>query len=76
MDEESRTAARQLAMQYGCSVSEAIRRAVLRHRDAVLGVPLKSRTERRKVLERLFPLFDEHDAGEEIRRLKSEDRGF
>ena len=32
LDEETRTAARQLAMRYGCSTSEAIRRAIVRHR--------------------------------------------
>ena len=76
MDAETRLAARQLALRYGCSTSEAIRRAVLRHRDAVFGVPPEARSERRKVLNRLFELFEGHDAEREIGRLKSQDAGF
>jgi hypothetical protein len=57
-------------------MSEAIRRAVRRHRDAVFGVPAESRQERRKVLDRLIDLFEGNDPEEEIRRLKSEDEGF
>ncbi len=58
LDDDTRHAARELALRYGCSVSEAIRRAVIRQRDASLGVPASTRKERRKVLERLFELFD------------------
>ena len=76
LDEEVRQAARQLALKYGCSTSEAIRRAVVCHRDTVFGVPAQSRQERRRVLNRLFDLFEGHDAAEEINRLKTEDRGF
>ena len=76
LDDETRTAARQLAMRYGCSTSEAIRRAVVHHRDAVFGVPAESRRERRQVLTRLFDLFSGHDAEDETRRLKAEDQGF
>ncbi len=76
LDDDTRQAARQLALRYGCSMSEAIRRAVVRHRDAVFGVPAESRRERRRVLERLFDLFAGHDAEEEVRRLKAEDLGF
>jgi hypothetical protein len=76
LDEDTRKAARQLALRYGCSTSEAIRRAVVRHRDAVFGVPAGSRQERRKVLDRLFDLFDGHDADDETRRLKTQDEGF
>ena len=77
LDEDTKQAARQLALKYGCSTSEAIRRAILRHRDAVVfGVPAESRRKRVKVLERLFVLFDDHDAEGEIRRLKSRDEGF
>jgi hypothetical protein len=73
LDEESRRAARQLAARYGCSTSEAIRRAVLRHRDAVFGIPAQSRRERRSNLLRLIDLFQGHDAADEIRRLKAQD---
>ena len=76
LDEETRKAARQLALRYGCSTSEAIRRAVLRHREALFGVPAESRKERRKVLERLFDLFEGNDPEEEVRRLKEQDEGF
>ncbi len=76
LDDETRQAARQLALRYDCSTSEAIRRAVVRHRDAAFGVPAERRRERRRALERLFELFEGHDAEEEIRRLKSEDEGF
>jgi hypothetical protein len=57
-------------------MSEAIRRAVLRHRASLLGVPAKSRQERVRLLKRLFELFEGNDPEEEIRRLKSEDEGF
>jgi len=76
LDEETRKAARELAARYGCSMSEAIRRAVLRHRASLLGVPAKSRQERVRLLKRLFELFEGNDPEEEIRRLKSEDEGF
>ncbi|MBZ5497797.1 MAG: hypothetical protein LAP85_15445 [Acidobacteriia bacterium] len=76
LDPETRQAARQLALRYGCSTSEAIRRAVLRHRDTVFGVPVESRNERRRVLERLFKLFEGNDAEEETGRLKTQDQGF
>lgn len=76
LDDESRHAARQLAQRYGCSASEAIRRAVVRHRDAVLGVPAARRRERMRALEQLFDLFEGHDAADEIRRLKNQDEGF
>ena len=76
LDSESRKAARQLSLRYGCSTSEAIRRAIIRHRDSVFGVPAESQRVRRKVLHRLFDLFEGHDADEEIRRLKAEDEGF
>jgi hypothetical protein len=76
LDDDTRAAARQLSLRYGCSTSEAIRRAVVRHRDAVFGVPAASRKERRQVLERLFDLFEGHDAEAELRRLKEQDSGF
>ena len=76
LDSETRTAARELAHRYGCSTSEAIRRSVLHHRDAVLGIPRARRDERIRVLERLFDLFEGHDATDEIRRLKEQDEGF
>ena len=76
LDEEARYAACELAHRYGCSVSQAICRAVLRHRDAVLGLPPARRSERVRTLERLFDLFQDHDPADEVRRLKEEDQGF
>lgn len=76
MDKQTRQAARELALRYGCSTSEAIRRAVLRHHDSLFGIPAQSRTERRKVLDRLVELFEGRDAEEEVRRIKAQDEGF
>lgn len=76
LDEQSRAAARQLARRYGCSVSEAIRRSVIRQRDAEMGLSARRRRERALVLRRLFELFDGNDPAAEVRRLKEEDAGF
>ena len=76
LDDETREAAQQLAASYKCSISEAIRRSIVRQRDTVLGVPAATRKERRQALSRLIELFDGHDAEAEIRRLKAEDAGF
>jgi hypothetical protein len=76
LDPESRKAARELALRYGCSTSEAIRRAVIRQRDAAFGVPAAGRKERVAALKRLFELFEGNDADDEIQRLKSQDAGF
>ncbi len=76
LDDETRLAARQLAASYDCSVSEAIRRAVVLQRDAARGLPLEKRQQRVETLEHLFVLFDGNDPEEEVRRLKAEDEGF
>jgi hypothetical protein len=76
LDEEAREAARQLARRYGCSLSEATRRALVRQRDAEVGVPPGRRSERGRALRRLFDLFGGNDPAAEVRRLKAEDRGF
>jgi hypothetical protein len=76
LDEDVRKAARELAAVYKCSTSEAIRRAVIRHRDTVYGVPAASRKQRQRALRRLFDVFDGNDAAAEVRRLKAEDEGF
>lgn len=76
LDDDARTAARELAHRYGCSASEAIRRAILRHRDTVFGIPQARREERVRILNRLFDLFEGHDAADEVRRLKEQDEGF
>jgi hypothetical protein len=76
LDHEARKAARELALRYDCTLSEAIRRAVVRQRDAVLGVPQAVREERTQILHRLFELFEGNDPQAEVRRLKAEDEGF
>ena len=76
LDEKARAAARQLARRYGCSVSEAIRRSLIRTRDIEMEVPPHRRRERLAVLRRLMVLFEDNDPATEIRRLKSEDEGF
>jgi hypothetical protein len=76
LDEEAQEAARDLARRYRCSVSEAIRRAILRHRDTLLGVSAEVRAERVRALARMVELFDGHDAEAEVARIKREDDGF
>lgn len=76
LDEEAAAAARQLANHYGCSVSEAIRRSLIAQRDVANGVPRGVRKERLRILRRLFELFEDHDAAEEVARLKRQDEGF
>ena len=76
LDDKAREAARQLARRHGCSLSEATRRALVRQRDAEMGVPRRRRRERVLALRRLFDLFAENDPRAEIRRLKAEDDGF
>ncbi len=76
LDDRAREAARQLARRYGCSMSEATRRALIRQRDIELGVPRERRRERVEALDRLFDLFADNDADAEVRRLKAEDEGF
>jgi hypothetical protein len=76
LDEEARAAARQLARRYGCSLSEAMRRALVRQRDAEVGIPARRRRERARALRRLFDLFAGNDPAAEVRRLKAEDHGF
>ena len=76
LDEKSREAARQLARRYGCSLSEATRRALISQRDAEVGVPRDRRRQRVQALRKLFDLFAENDPAAEIRRLKTEDEGF
>lgn len=76
LDDKAREAARQLARRYGCSLSEATRRALIRQRDVELGIPPERRRERVEALGRLFDLFADNDADAEVRRLKAEDAGF
>lgn len=76
LDDETRRAARELALRYDCSLSEAIRRSVLQQRAVVAGVTVEARRERTKALRRLISLFAGNDADTEVMRLKAEDDGF
>lgn len=76
LDDGSRKAARQIAAKLDCSVSEAIRRAVVGYRDGLLGATPKVRERRRRALKELFDLFEGNDPAAEIRRIKQEDAGF
>ena len=73
LDEESRAAARELAATDGCTVSQAIRNAVVAERNRRVSVSPGRVAERERALHRLFELFDGHDAQAEIARLKAED---
>lgn len=73
LDDETRRAARELAARLDCSVSEAIRRAILALRREALGVSEQRRRERLAAFERMIDLFEGHDPETEIRRLKAED---
>ena len=76
LDDNALTAVQDLAHQYGCSTAEAIRRAIMRHRETVLGQPEAGCPERVRHLKHLFDLFEGNDAEEEVRRLKEQDEGF
>ena len=76
LDDGSRKAARQIAAKLDCSVSEAIRRAVVGYRAGLLGATPKVRERRRRALKELFDLFEGNDPAAEIRRIKQEDAGF
>ena len=76
LDDETREAARDLARQYGVTVSEAIRRSVIRQRDLTVGSPAERRAQRTRALRRAFELFEGNDPAAEVRRLKSQDAGF
>lgn len=75
LDDEAQRAARELAAKYACSMSEAIRRAIVRQRSQEFGVSEERRRERLDAFARLIELFDGNDASSEIARLKSEDEG-
>jgi hypothetical protein len=76
LDETTREAAREIAAHYGCSASEAIRRAVRSHRDSVVGVSEEHRRQRVQALDQLIAMFDGHDAEAEIAQRKAENEFF
>jgi hypothetical protein len=73
LDEPSEEALRALTRHYGCSASEAIRRALIKHRERALGVPAEKRRRRKAALRKLIEIMDGHDWQAEIERLKEED---
>lgn len=76
LDEASRRAARDLAHQFGCSTSEAIRRVLVEYSKSstpVRYVTPERRQERVKALRQLIQMFDGHDAQAEILELKRVD---
>jgi hypothetical protein len=75
LDPISDAAARDLAKRYRCSRSEAIRRAVVAHRDLLGATSPEWRRQRRQHLELLFGAFEGHDGEAEVARLKEEDGG-
>ena len=74
LDDETRRAARELALRYDCSLSEAIRRAILAQRSQSLGISEDRRRERLRAFERLIESFEGHDAANELAELKRQDR--
>lgn len=73
LDDAALQALRELARRYGCSASEAVRRALVRHRDEVVGVHEEKRRRRAAALRELVARMDGQDAEAAIARLKAED---
>ncbi len=73
LDAVTREAAQQLATTYGCTMSDAIRRAIVQQRDRTVGVSEARRKARREALEKLIGLTDGNDAEAEVARIKAED---
>lgn len=73
LDGPAEEALRALTKHYGCSASEAIRRALVQHRDRMLGVPADKRKRRKAALTQLIALMDGHNWQAELARLKEED---
>lgn len=73
LDGPSQAALDALTRHYGCSASEAVRRALVQHRDRALGVPEEKRKRRRAALDDLVRLMDGHDWKAELDRLEEEE---
>ncbi len=73
LDPGSEQALEALTRHYGCSASEAIRRALVSHRDRTLGVPAEKRRRRVAAFEKLVELMDGSDWQTELQQLKDED---
>ncbi|TDI42769.1 MAG: hypothetical protein E2P02_12550 [Acidobacteria bacterium] len=73
LEDETRQAAQQLALRYGCSMPESIRSAVVHQRNAAIGVPADRRQERRQIIRAAIRAVAGNDPDEEIRQLNAED---
>lgn len=73
LDTPSQAALDALTRHYGCSASEAVRRALIQHLDRALGVPEEKRRRRRAALEDLVRLMDGHDWQSELKSLEEEE---
>ncbi|MCE7872006.1 hypothetical protein DYH09_16730 [bacterium CPR1] len=73
LDDESRQAARELAATLQVPVSEAIRRAIVRYRDQLRGVPPEARKRRLEALRELRELFAGYDPTQELQGLREGD---
>lgn len=76
LDDASRAAAKRLAAKLRVSPSEVVRRALVHYSDHVVGVSAERRRRRRRAFERLALMFENHDAGAEVQRIKEEDEFF
>ena len=76
LDEHSKRAARELALRLDCSTSEAIRRAIVSHKEQVFGIPLETRRERTEILLKWIDASEGMDPEAEVNRIKAEDEGF
>ena len=72
LDTPSQDALDALTRHYGCSASEAVRRALVQQRERTLGVPEDKRRRRRDALEQLVHLMDGHDWEAELASLREE----
>lgn len=73
LDDDTRNAARELASALQVPVSEAIRRAIVRYRDQLRGVPPEGRRRRVEALRELVGLFEGYDASQELRAIRESD---
>ena len=75
LDDETRTAARELASKLQISVSEAIRRAILQSHSQLQGISPDDRRKRLQALSQLAKSFQGYDPSDELKALQEED-GF
>lgn len=76
LDDESRQAAKQLAVALDVAPAEAIRRAIVAYRDQVAGTSAEFRTRRLAAFRRAVALFEGNDPAAEVRKLKDQDAYF